>query len=682
MSRVGRFEILAELGQGAMGRVFRARDPVLDRMVAVKILAGRYTAGAEALMRFEREARAAARLSHPNIVTIYELGEIEGTHFIVMELLDGVDLMQAIEYPKLRLDFDTKLRILIEVCRALDYAHKRGVVHRDVKPANIRILENGAVKIVDFGIAHLTDSSMTQAGLVLGTPSYIAPEVLRSGRVDHRADIWAVGVILYELLAGRRPFDAPTVPALINSIIRDATPRLDVTRLGVPLEIGRIVQHTLAKEPGERYREASKLADDLEALRHEHRETETISDDERGNLCAVLIDRARALLDRNDLDGALEAARQAQALDPTRNTIVALIDAVESRLCEAPTIVSTPLNDARAEDSSVGAGPVATAPQPARLLDDCRRKGSRCMREVTIFGDGPSASAACLSPRRDLVATSGSDGAIRIWSLTSRDHVVTLRSDLHQRTGHDALARAIAFAPDGRLLASGHVDGAVHLWDLGRGLEIPVRLRHDGSIGDIVFSPDGAMLVSGAHDATIKFWDVRAAWSGDARRALYRQPSAITALAFAGGSTWLVTGHVNRILRVLDVATGRLVATLRGPESAVSQIRTSPDGRTIAVASQDRVVRIFDLAEKRQVTSVESPRRPPSGLAFFSAGSALASVSRDNALCLWDLDRGALLASLWGAKQERFVSVFFPEEETSVAVLLADGRIRLWSRIR
>jgi WD40 repeat protein len=240
----------------------------------------------------------------------------------------------------------------------------------------------------------------------------------------------------------------------------------------------------------------------------------------------------------------------------------------------------------------------------------------------------------------------------------------------------------VAFSPDGRLLASGHVDGVVHLWDLDRGMEIPVRMRHDGAIGDVVFSPDGAILVSGAHDATIKFWDVRAAWTGDARRVLYRQPSAISALAFAGGSTWLVTGHVNRVLRVLDVASGRLVATLRGPESAITQIRTSPDGRAIAVASQDRFVRVFDLAEKRQITSVESPRRPPSGIAFFGSSSALASVAHDNVLNLWDLDRGGLLASLWGAKQERFVSVFLPEEETSVAVLLADGRIRLWSRIR
>ena len=179
-----------------MGTVYRARDPVLDRLVALKTVSPGVLSKTETFQRFEREARSAARLQHRNIVTIFELGEWQGTSFIAMELLDGMDLAQAM-VPHDRLKLAEKVHILVETCRGLDFAHKRGVVHRDVKPANIRVLRDGSVKIVDFGIAHVEDSTITHTGLVLGTPSYIAPEVLAGQPVDHRADIWALGVVMY-----------------------------------------------------------------------------------------------------------------------------------------------------------------------------------------------------------------------------------------------------------------------------------------------------------------------------------------------------------------------------------------------------------------------------------------------------------------------------------------------------
>ena len=209
LQTIGKFEVLERLGQGGMGTVYRARDPILDRPVALKTISAELAANPEFLGRFQREARAAARLTHPNIVTVYELGDVAGVPFIAMELLEGLDLVEAMSPPG-RLPLDEKLRIMVEVCRGLDYAHKRGVIHRDVKPANVRLLASGAVKLVDFGIARLGESTLTQTGILLGTPSYLAPEVVAGGRVDHRADMWAVGVILYELLSGERPFTATT----------------------------------------------------------------------------------------------------------------------------------------------------------------------------------------------------------------------------------------------------------------------------------------------------------------------------------------------------------------------------------------------------------------------------------------------------------------------------------------
>jgi hypothetical protein len=328
-------------------------------------------------------------------------------------------------------------------------------------------------------------------------------------------------------------------------IIHADPPRLETEKLGLPDLLRDIAGRALAKEPSERYREAVVLADELESLLEDRVAPTIVTVAERRDMCAALIEKSRSLLQKNDLDGALEAARQAQALDPTRTTIVNLIDTIDLKLGEATTAVSMPRPELPKKAASDAAGASKPAKPAERLVDRLQRCGAECMREVITFGEGPAASAACLSPRHDLVATSGSDGAIRLWSLASRGRTATLRSDLHQRTGHDAASRAIAFSSDGRTLASGHVDGCVHLWDLRRAAEIPAHLRHEGAVGDVVFSPDGAVLVSGAQDATVKFWDVRAAWSGEARRVLYRQPSSVTALAFAGGATWLVTGHTN-----------------------------------------------------------------------------------------------------------------------------------------
>ena len=257
--KFGKFEILAELGQGAMGKVYRARDPILERPVALKTVSPALLTGKDTLKRFQREARAAARLQHPNIVTIYELGEVEGTHYIAMELVEGMELGEALT-PSDRFTVEQKVRMMVEVCRGLDFAHKMGVVHRDVKPANIRVTGGGGVKLLDFGIARLGESDMTQTGMVLGTPSYISPELLQGAKVDHRADMWAVGVILYEVLSGHRPFEAKTIASLINKIIHEPLPPLDAEKLGLSASLVAVVTRALDREPTLRFPDLGEMA--------------------------------------------------------------------------------------------------------------------------------------------------------------------------------------------------------------------------------------------------------------------------------------------------------------------------------------------------------------------------------------------------------------------------------------
>jgi hypothetical protein len=687
-----------------MGHVYRARDPILDRQVALKTVAPELLAKSDTLARFQREARAAARLQHPNIVTIYELGEVEGTLFIAMELLEGMDLAQAMAPPD-RLSLLQKIRILVDICRALDFAHKRGVFHRDVKPANVRVLRDGSVKIVDFGIARLEESTMTQTGLVLGTPSYMAPEVLRGGRVDHRADMWAAGVVLYEMLSGVRPFDAPTIAALVYRIVHEPPPPLDPVALGLPPGVGEIVNRALAKDPSGRFRDCAEMADALQMILGLTPSGERpLTQQAREAAYQSAFDEARAMFSRQDFEGAMTAARRAQALEPSRHELMALMRDLEERLADAPTAgkampspqLGVPTRPAAAPASAVppAAQPVAapsgptvlsaTLTPPPRLatgfLEALAESGAATFRELALFGEPPATSTALLAPAGDVLALCGTDGAIRLWDLRSRVRRAVLRSELHQRTGHDAVALCLAFSADGALLASGHVDGAVHLWDVKKAVEIPARLRHESSVGSVAFSPDGTRLASGGMDSNLKLWDLARARAGEAQRELVRQPAGVTAMAYVGASgQFLLTGHANKVVRLVDAKSGRLAGSIRGPEAQINLLLPSPDGRHVAAASHDRSLRVYDL-ETRSQTFLAHPSRvkPTVSMAFFPDARHLLSVALDNAVHIWDTRSQAPAAVLWGQAGESFAAVSLYAGQDHVATALADGRIRLW----
>ena len=687
--KFGKFEILADLGQGAMGKVYRAHDPILDRPVALKTVSPALLTGKDTLARFQREARAAARLQHPNIVTIFELGEVEGTHYIAMELVEGTDLGEVMAPPD-RFTLEQRVRMVVDVCRGLDFAHKMGVIHRDVKPANIRLTRDGTVKILDFGIARFrgsetSDPNLTQAGVVLGTPSYLSPELVQGAKVDHHADMWAVGVILYEMLTGRRPFEAPTITSLIHRIVNEPLPPFDAKALHLPEALAAVATRALDKEPSRRFPDLGEMAKALLAAIGATPPPETPLDPVvRKRAYEANFAEARRLLTEDDLSGALEAAKRAQSLDNTRTGIVSLVRVIEERLRSVTTVRSGPDSPGSELTRTAIAAPLRTpptaAPVPPGPLDTAtlRARGAGAFRELGTFGEPPATKETALSPAADILAVAGADGAIRLWDLRLRNRAHVLRTDLHRRTGHDAAALCLGFSPDGSLLASAHVDGVVHLWDMAKGEEVPVRLRHDESVGTLAFSPDGATLATGSLDANLRLWDVGAALGGEARRELLRQPSGVTALAWAGGGEWILTGHSARVLRLTDPHRSRLLATLRGPEALVSLLALSPDGRYMAVASQDRTVRLYDLATREQTALLAGLRRPATALCFLADGGYLATVCQENAVQLWDLETRSPGTTLWGPANESFVGLALFGESNHLAVALADGRIRIW----
>jgi serine/threonine protein kinase len=268
METIGKYKLVRVIGEGGMGRVYEAIDPMIGRRVAIKTISINIVADADTRARFFREAQAAGQLSHPNLITIHDIGEAEGTPYIVMEYLEGMDLNRKIRQG--RLSFETKMKIMMDVCDGLAFAHGHDIIHRDIKPANIFVTTVGRVKILDFGLARGALSDVTQTGKILGTPNYMAPEQIRGDDIDHRADIFAAGVVFYELISGRKAFEGDSIATTLYKILETHPPRVHVLDEQLPAALSDVIERAIAKDRLARFQTTSDL---LEALVQAHGRT-------------------------------------------------------------------------------------------------------------------------------------------------------------------------------------------------------------------------------------------------------------------------------------------------------------------------------------------------------------------------------------------------------------------------
>ena len=269
------YRITAKLGEGGMGEVWRATDTALNRDVALKVLPDEMAADPERLERFRREAQAIAALNHPNVVTIHSVEDADGVHLLTMELVDGKSLDQIL--PPSGFDIERLFPLAIQIADALASAHKKGIVHRDLKPANVMVTGDGRVKVLDFGLAKLAEPEaedaetqlMTRDGMILGTIPYMSPEQVQAKPVEHRSDIFSLGILLYEMATGGRPFRGDNEASVISAVLRDQPPSVTEVKADLPNHLGRIVQRCLEKDPERRYQSAKDVRYELEVLREE-----------------------------------------------------------------------------------------------------------------------------------------------------------------------------------------------------------------------------------------------------------------------------------------------------------------------------------------------------------------------------------------------------------------------------
>ena len=324
LTKLGKYDITGELGSGAMGVVYLAEDPRLGRPVAIKTLktASPDVIGSpELLKRFYREAQAAAKLCHPNIVTIYEIDEANGVPFIAMEFLEGANLQKIISERKEMLILK-KLQIIIDLCKGLDYAHQHGVVHRDIKPGNIMVADSGQVKIVDFGIARVGVSSMTRTGAVLGTVRYMSPEQVQGQAVDARSDVFSVGVVLYELLTYHSPFPGDDVPSILFKILNEPPEPITNYLRQCPPQLEQTIQLALAKDREKRYQTSGDMAFDLQR----------VADGMKRSTVGAYLDHGQRSLQAGDLTLAKESLQKILEIDSSHELAQSLLAEIRERI--------------------------------------------------------------------------------------------------------------------------------------------------------------------------------------------------------------------------------------------------------------------------------------------------------------------------------------------------------------
>jgi WD40 repeat protein/tetratricopeptide (TPR) repeat protein len=706
----GDYELQKVLGEGGMGIVYKARQLSLNRPVALKMIRAARFASADEVRRFQNEAEAVARLDHPHIVPIFEVGKFEDQHYFSMKLIAGESLDKRLK------DFVSDprraARLVAVVAGAVHHAHQRGILHRDLKPANILVDSEGLPHVTDFGLAKRVegDSELTQSGAIIGTPAYMAPEQAsgKRGSVTTATDVYGLGAILYALLTGRAPFGGNSVPDTLEQV-RERPPE-SPRKLNprVPRDLEVICLKCLEKDPRRRYASADVLAEDLKRwLAGEPIEARPVSSTAKfwmwcrrnpvvagasGLIAASLVGVAVLSLfyarQQNQFAAArkLYADEQSNRADEQARNAGEQADAAR-RLREALTESNRRLamfffeRAQRAFDSGqVNLGLlwlVETWQYALRANEPAWQHLARANLTFWrynhpalsgVFSHGASVAHVAFSPDGKTVLTVGSDNVVRLWNTTTSQPV-------GQPLTHKGLVLAAAFSPDGKLIISGSRNNNARFWDVGTGKPIGKPLEDSKWIAAVAFSPDSKFVLTGSTDHIARLWDVTT--SQPTAQPMDHQ-AEIDCVAFSPDGKTVLTGGQDSTARLWDAATGRSIGQPMIHQDTVASVAFSPDGKTALTGSFDGKARFWDAATGRPIGHALNHGNPVSSAVYNPDGKAVLTTARgSNAAYLWDAARGMPIGKPLEHKSLVEAAAFSPDGKT-VLTGSRDQSSRLW----
>jgi serine/threonine protein kinase len=651
LGHLDKFEVTEVLGQGGMGIVLKACDRPLNRWVALKVLPPNLAGDAVARQRFEREARAAAAVDHPNVITIYAVNEVNGLPYLVMEYIAGGSLQDEIDChgPP---DWRTTAQLGVEIASGLAAAHARGLVHRDIKPSNI-LLQNeapiaadgsaekggpggeqglGAVgahpphlsssaphwvaKICDFGLARAVDEArLTQSGITPGTPMYMAPEQAQNEPIDARADLFSLGNVLYTLCTGQEPFEGSSVMAVLRQVC-DVTPRpIRELNPSVPAWLTAIVECLQAKRPADRFATAAEVA---ELLRY------NLAHPEQPRLPP--------------------ARPQWRGKKRWLGAIVLLLFLLAG-----------------------GALWMRWAGDTSAISPATQREGLPVPLQATLSGHTGPVWSVAISPDGQTVATGGDDSTVRLWGLSTGQQEAVLPGQ------HNHVAE-VAFAHSGKFLLSGDSDGVLHRWDVAMRKETGSYPHHGGSVRALVISPDDTTVAVPGSQA-IELWDLRA---GTVRLSLVGPGATVTALAYAPDGKTLAVGDSNGFIQFWDTISGSAGARFQAEPQGVRALAYLSGGEVLVSAGTGaRDVKLWKVGTQEMLQVLPETQNGIVALAIDPEGALIAAGCRDGMVQIWRLSTGNRLAS-WQAHQGDVMGVAFSPNGRTLATASRDRLAKLW----
>jgi WD40 repeat protein/tRNA A-37 threonylcarbamoyl transferase component Bud32 len=663
LPHVAGYEMLGVLGQGGMGIVYQARQVKADRLVALKRIRSGAQADEADLARFRTEVEASARLQHPNIVQIYEVGEHEGLPFFSMEFCTGGSLEKKLNGTPL--PAEEAARLLETLARAMQTAHQKEVIHRDLKPANVLLADDGTPKITDFGLARKLDEvGQTQTGAIMGTPSYMAPEQARgqTEQIGPAADVYALGAILYECLTGRPPFKAATTVDTLLQVLHDEPVPPSRLQPKVPRDLETICLKCLQKEPAKRYAGAGGLAEDV----RRYRKGEPIAARPVGQ-----VERSWRWCRRNPAVAGLLTTVAATLVMGTAVAIGlavwALAEAQHARDNEQHTLQEKEQKDrqlTRAE-GLLYAGQLDRAQQYWRegnaqvarnLLDGCRwdYRGWEYRYLHTLFNashltfheHAGAVGSVAFSPDGQRLASTSSERQVTVWDVRSGRELLALKG----------VRTSVRFSPDGQRLAGGSRDGTVRVWNAQTGQQLLALKGHTDAVNSVAFSPEGNRLASASSDRTVRLWDAQ---TGEELRSLRGHTRDVIDVCFSPDGNRLASASWDGTVRLWDARTGKELLTLNGHTGRVASVCFSPDGTRLASAGWDKTVKVWDAQTGQELRSVPRlweaqtgeellPHTPVTSICFSPDGRWLASAGHDQTVRLWEVQTGQEVLALKG----------------------------------